>query len=222
MSQGSHLFISFRRCTFKQTIQPMSVSVQLPPNRSATLSFDRNLSLSEFTEFCALNPELVVEREPDGKITIMTPVGFLSGRRELRLGAYLTIWSVENGIGDTASSSTGFMLPNSSVRSPDAVWISDERLAEVPEEELEGFPALVPDFVAEIRSKSDDNRPLQSKMEETWMAQGVRLGWLIDTYLGEIRIYRPNSDVEVLPVEGTVLSGEEVLPGFSFDLVLFS
>jgi len=114
------------------------------------------------------------------------------------------------------------MLPNSSVRSPDAVWISDERLAEVPEEELEGFPALVPDFVAEIRSKSDDNRPLQSKMEETWMAQGVRLGWLIDTYLGEIRIYRPNSDVEVLPVEGTVLSGEEVLPGFSFDLVLFS
>jgi len=56
----------------------------------------------------------------------------------------------------------------------------------LPDEELEGFPNLVPDFVAEIRSKSDDDRPLQQKMEDTWMAQGVRLGWLIDTYLGEV------------------------------------
>ncbi len=196
----------------------MSVLVQLPPDRSATLSFDRTLSLAEFTEFCVQNPELVVEREPDGKITIMTPVGFLSGRRELRLGAYLTIWAIENGMGDTASSSTGFTLPNGSVRCPGAVWISDERLAAVPKEELESFPALVPDFVAEIRSKSDDDRPLQRKMEETWMAQGVRLGWLIDSYLGEVRIYRPETETEVLPIEGTILSGEDVMPGFSFDL----
>lgn len=198
----------------------MSVSVQLPPDRSVTLSFDRNLSLAEFTEFCTQNPDLIVEREPDGKISIMTPVGFLSGRRELRLGAYLTIWSIENGMGDTASSSTGFTLPNGSVRSPDAVWISDERLAAVPEEELEGFAALVPDFVVEIRSKSDDDRPLQIKMEDTWMAQGVRLGWLIDSYAGEVRIYRPGADVEVLPLKGTILTGESVMPGFTFDLVI--
>jgi len=55
----------------------MSVTVQLPPDRRATLSFSRKLSLPEFAEFCAKNPDLVVEREPDGKITIMTPVGFL-------------------------------------------------------------------------------------------------------------------------------------------------
>lgn len=200
----------------------MSVSVQLPPDRSATLSFTRSLSLAEFTEFCSQNPELVVEREPDGKITIMTPVGFLSGRRELRLGAYLTIWAIENGMGDTASSSTGFTLPNGSVRSPDAAWISDDRLNAIPEEELEGFPALVPDFVAEIRSKSDDDRPLQKKMEETWMSQGVRLGWLIDSYLGEVRVYRPGIETEVLPLENTVLSGEEVMPGFKFDLAILS
>jgi Uma2 family endonuclease len=113
-------------------------------------------------------------------------------------------------------------LPNGSVRSPDAVWISDERLAVIPEEELEGFPALVPDFVAEIHSKSDDDRPLQKKMEETWMAQGVRLGWLIDSYLGEVRIYRPGVETDVLPLEGTVLSGEGVMPGFTFDLAVFS
>ncbi len=198
----------------------MSVTVQLPPDRRATLSFSRKLSLPEFAEFCAKNPDLVVEREPDGKITIMTPVGFLSGRRELRLGAYLTIWTIENGLGDTASSSTGFTLPNGSVRSPDAVWISDERIGNLPDEELEGFPNLVPDFVAEIRSKSDDDRPLQQKMEDTWMAQGVRLGWLIDTYLGEVRVYREDGTVEVLPVEESILSGEEIMPGFTFDLAI--
>lgn len=196
----------------------MSITVQLPPDRLATLSFNRKLSLPEFAIFCAQNPDLVVEREADGKIIIMTPVGFLSGRRESRLIAYLTIWCIENGRGDTASSSTGFTLPNGSVRSPDAVWISDERIAHLTEEELEGFPLLVPDFVAEIRSKSDDDRPLDKKMRETWMEQGVRLGWLIDTYLGEVRIYREDSTVEVLPIENTILSGEEIMPDFTFDL----
>lgn len=198
----------------------MSVFIQLPPDRSASLSFDRTLTLTEFAEFCAQNPDLNVEREPDGKITIMTPVGFLSGRRELRLGAYLTIWSIENGLGDTASSSTGFTLPNGAVRSPNAAWISDERLTGFTDEELESFPELVPDFVAEIRLKSDDDRSLQRKMEDTWMAQGVRLGWLIDTYLGEVRIYRESMEVEILSVDDTILSGEEVMPGFTFDLAI--
>jgi len=198
----------------------MSVFIQLPPDRSATLSFDRTLTLSEFAEFCAQNPDLNVEREPDGKITIMTPVGFSSGRRDLRLGAYLTIWTIENGLGDTTSSSTGFTLSNGSVRSPDAAWISDDRLTGFTDDDLESFPELVPDFVAEIRSKSDDNRPLQRKMEDTWMAQGVRLSWLIDTYLGEVRIYRENKEVEILPVDNTTLSGEEVMPGFTFDLAI--
>ncbi|MEM9929488.1 MAG: Uma2 family endonuclease, partial [Bacteroidota bacterium] len=182
----------------------MSIIVQLPTNRLATLSFNRKLTAEEFATFCAKNPDLVVEREPDGKISIMTPVGYLSGRRESRLIAYLTIWAIENGLGDTASSSTGFTLPNGAVRSPDAVWISDERLDQLTEEELEGFPNLVPDFVAEIRSKSDDDRPLEKKMQDTWITQGVRLGWLIDTYEEVVRIYRADGSVKVLPLAGTV------------------
>gem|GEM_PF-2880748 len=85
-----------------------------------------------------------MEREADGKISIMTSGGFLSGRRKGRLIAYLTIWSVENGLGDKASSSTGFTLPKGSVRSPDAVWISDERIQQFTTEELEVSPSWFP------------------------------------------------------------------------------
>ncbi|WP_020570920.1 Uma2 family endonuclease [Neolewinella persica] len=60
----------------------MSITVQLPPDQLATLSFNRKRSLPEFAIFCAQNPDLEVEREADGKITIMSPVGFLSGRRK--------------------------------------------------------------------------------------------------------------------------------------------
>jgi Uma2 family endonuclease len=79
---------------------------------------------------------------------------------------------------------------------------------------------LVPDFVAEISSYKDDERPLDKKMRETWMEQGVRLGWLIDTYPGEVSIYHEDGTVEILPVEGTILSGEDIMTGFTFDLAV--
>lgn len=40
----------------------------------------------------------------------------------------------------------------------------------------------MPDFVAEIRSASDRLNKLQEKMRDTWIANGVRLAWLIDPY----------------------------------------
>jgi Uma2 family endonuclease len=46
-----------------------------------------------------------------------------------------------------------------------------------------------------------------------YVANGARLGWLIDTGMQRVEIYRPEQPVEVLERPET-LSGEEVLPGF--------
>ena len=50
-----------------------------------------------------------------------------------------------------------------------------------------------------------------------YLAQGARLGWLIDPGTGEVEIYRPGQPVEVLK-RPAALRGEEVLPGFVLDL----
>jgi Uma2 family endonuclease len=70
--------------------------------------------------------------------------------------------------------------------------------------------------VVELRSASDSLSKLQEKMQE-YMANGARLGWLIDPQNQRVEIYRPGREVEVLeqPME---LSGEDVLPGFVLNL----
>jgi Uma2 family endonuclease len=197
----------------------MSLTITLPkPGTYAIHRNDGGLSQEEFWELCSKNPELVIEREADGQITVMSPVGFKTGERENIINAYLTIWAIENGLGTTASPSTGFVLPSGEVRSADASWISDERLEGVETEDLDRFPELVPDFIVEIRSKSDNLKPLQRKMQDTWMASGVRLSWLFDIQGDQVFIYREGGSVEVLPGLTAILDGGEILTGFSFDV----
>jgi len=50
-----------------------------------------------------------------------------------------------------------------------------------------------------------------------YIANGARLGWLIDPKNKRVEIYRQNQDAEVLDNPVT-LSGEDVLPGFALDL----
>ncbi len=114
-----------------------------------------------------------------------------------------------------------FILPNGAERSPDAAWVLQCKWDALTLEEQEIFPPLCPDFAIELRSKTDNMEPLRKKMRE-YIANGLRLGWLIDTKNRKVEIYRPNQPVEVLdnPIS---LSGEDVLPGFILDLqVVFS
>lgn len=196
----------------------MSLIINIPKKNCVALTFPENLSKEEFWAFCSLNPDLIVERERDGQITIISPVGFKTGERENILNAYLTIWAIENGLGTTTSPSTGFTLPSGEVKSSDASWISDDRLNGVEPDDLDRFPELVPDFIVEIRSKSDNLKPLQRKMQDAWMANGVRLGWLIDVKGDQVFIYRADGSVEVIAELTGLISGEDVLPGFGFDL----
>lgn len=52
---------------------------------------------------------------------------------------------------------------------------------------------------------------------QEYIANGARLGWLIDRKNKRVEIYRPNQEVEILENPAT-LSGEDVLPGFVLDL----
>jgi Uma2 family endonuclease len=82
--------------------------------------------------------------------------------------------------------------------------------------DISGFIPVVPDFVIDLRSKSDLLKDVRAKMEE-YRRVGVRLGWLIDPQKQQVEIYRPGQEVEILqsPIS---LSGEDVLPGFVLDV----
>ena len=171
----------------------------------------------ELYEFCVINKDLRIERDKDQNIIIMTPVGGNSGFFEKDLIFEVERWVREKQRGYSFSSSTGFLLPNGAMRSPDACWVSEERWSKLKPKQKQKFPPVVPDFVAEIRSASDELHSRQNKMEE-WIENGVRLGWLLDLKNEKAYVYRVGESAEV--IEGLIqqLTGEDVMPGFTVDL----
>jgi Uma2 family endonuclease len=183
-----------------------------------TLKFRPGLRLTDraFGKLCAANPDLRLERTARGELVILPLAGADSGRRNINLGAQLWNWNRRTGLGVVFDSSAGFTLPNSAIRGPDATWMTRERWDALPQEEREKFSHVCPDFTVELRSKSDQIADLRAKMRE-YIAQGVRLGWLIDPKTITVSIYRPGRRVEILKRPAT-FSGEDVLPGFVLDL----
>lgn len=177
------------------------------------------LSDREFYEFCQLNPDLRLERAVGGDLIIMPPTGGESGRLNSVLNMRCGLWAEEDGTGVCCDSSTGFSLPNGAQRSPDLSWIKRERWEALSPAEREVFPPICPDFVVELRSRSDNLSTLQDKMRE-YIDSGAQLGWLIDPYSSEVYIYRPDADVEKLAAPEE-LSGEPELPGFRLDMKPF-
>ena len=83
-------------------------------------------------------------------------------------------------------------------------------------ERTERFARIAPDFVIELRSKTDRLPILQRKMKE-YIENGVRLGWLIDPYKKRVHVYRADKTIEIFDNPQTV-TGENVLRGFDLDL----
>ncbi|MBE9143557.1 Uma2 family endonuclease [Planktothrix mougeotii] len=177
------------------------------------------LSDEQFYQLCQNNPELKFERNAQGELTIMSPVGGESGNREAELITDLGIWNRQTKLGYTFSSSTIFKLPNGADRSPDVAWVQKERWENLTPEQRRKFPPIAPDFVIELRSATDELEPLRQKMLE-YLDAKVKLGWLINPQQQQVEIYRINKTVELrnLPTE---LSGENILPGFGLNLSVY-
>lgn len=177
------------------------------------LSLDRvNLTDEQFYRLCRANPDRPIERSASGALIIMAPVGGTSGRREADLITDLNLWNRQTGLGQVFSSSTIFKLPKGGDRSPDAAWVELRRWNALTPEQQDGFPPICPDFVIELRSKTDALPPIQEKMQE-YLTSGLQLGWLIDPQGCKVEIYRPDRAIEVVAFPAK-LSGENVLPGF--------
>jgi Uma2 family endonuclease len=173
------------------------------------------LTDEQFFQLCQNNRDLRLERTAEGELIVMPPTGWKAGNRNAKLTARLELWAQADGTGLVFDSSTGFKLPNGAGRSPDASWVKKERL-EALNPNPDRFLPLSPDFVAELRSATDNLNRLHQKMQE-YIDCGVLLGWLIDPQNRRVEIYRRQQDVEILE-NPTSLSGEDVLLGFVLDL----
>jgi Uma2 family endonuclease len=193
------------------------MNVALPEiDQPVRLRFDRPMTDEELMRFCAENDALRIEQDANGELIVMSPAGGGAGSRNSEITYQLVRWARETNSGNTFDSSTGFRLPDGSVRSPDGAWISWPRWQALSEKQKEEFPPICPEFVIELRSPSDRLGPLQEKMR-LWIANGAEVAWLIDPSRKTVEVYRPGREVEVVE-GGSAVEGDGPVAGFVLEL----
>lgn len=174
------------------------------------------LTDEQFESLCRNHPDLNLEMSAEGELIIVPPTSPDTGWRNANLIFQVGDWAEKDKTGIAFDSSTMFTLPNGAKRSPDFAWITNERWNGLTEDEQERFPPLCPDFVVELRSRTDTLKNLRQKMEE-YMANGAQLGWLIDPQERRVYVYRPGAAVEGLD-DPRAVSGEPLLRGLELEL----
>ncbi|MBM5822903.1 MAG: Uma2 family endonuclease [Cyanobacteria bacterium K_Offshore_surface_m2_011] len=183
---------------------------------------DLHLSPEQFGTVCSANPQAVLELTAEGHLIHTTPTGGETGARNSRLLISLLTWADRVGGWRVFDSSTGFLLPDGSVRSPDASLVGLERWRALTPEQRRGFPPLCPDLLVELASPSDDGprglTALRRKMV-AYLANGAGLGWLLIPEQQAVEIWSSESSGEPLCLEGaTTMEGDERFPGLRLEL----
>jgi len=174
-----------------------------------------HVSGDEFDSLCLDNPDLRLELSKDQELIVMSPTGGESGERNLELTFQVAAWNKKTKLGRAFDSSTGydFIAIDGGKMSPDVSWIEKSRLDGV---DITGFIPVVPDFVIELRSRSDKLNSLRAKMLE-YQRLGVKLGLLINPQDKQVEVYRLNQETEIKD-SPTAINCQPFMPGFNLDL----
>ncbi len=182
------------------------------PEQTVRIRPDRPMTDEELMRFCEDHDIARIERDTNGELLLMSAAGNRTGRTNAYVIHILTAWAEEDGRGYCFDSSTGFTLPDGSMRMPDASWVAARRWDAMSEADQDRFSPICPEFVIEIRSKSDRLKTLQAKME-MWIANGAEVAWLIDPQRKTVEIYRPGDSPEELHDPSSV-QGSGPMGGF--------
>jgi len=188
------------------------LQVELP----VRLRPERPMTDKELMRFCAVNEIIRVERDSNGELILMSPAGTGTGVTNAEITFQLSLFARETGAGATFDSSSGFTLPDGSMRNPDASFIAWPRWNALSKADQQRFAPICPEFVIELRSPSDKLAALRAKMR-LWIANGAQLAWLIDPARKVVEVYRPDRKPESLE-GGSAVEGEGPVAGFVLDL----
>ncbi len=145
-----------------------------------------------------------------GEVVEMPPVkgrhGIVASRIDRKLGNFVD----ERRLGWVAvESGTRLEHDPDTVRGPDVSFYSMARQPEMPE----GYFEIPPDLAVEVLSPDDRRKKVREKVAE-YIANGVRLVWVVDPEAQTVMVYAGTTrGVEYGDTD--TLDGGDVLPGFA-------
>ena len=105
-----------------------------------------------------------------------------------RIFRRLDIWCESSGLGETIIA-PGVIFSDADNVSPDVVWVSKERLAQIEDEA--GHLLGAPELVIEVLSpgKQNERRDREAKLK-LYSVQGVQEYWIVNRFSQQVEIYR--------------------------------
>ena len=175
-------------------------------------SLSRLMTADELERLVLIDKQTELVR---GQLVVREPPGTRHGRMAATLSFHLSDFVRRENLGAVFAQNTGFRLQSNpdTVRAPDVAFVARERASEIPDR---GYASVAPDLVVEIVSPDDAPADVLAKVAD-WLAAGVRLVWVLDPARVQARVHRRDGSLSLIAADG-MLSGEDVLPGFSCSL----
>lgn len=127
---------------------------------------------------------------------------------------FVNLYLLKNKLG-LAITEMGVRLfaDDSTLYFPDVAYISFARL---PDPDLTKYIPMAPDLAVEIVSPSNTSEEISTKVSD-YLRAGTQLVWVIYPKTQMTYVYQPDGRYQIVDGNG-VLSGGEVLPGFTLPL----
>lgn len=151
----------------------------------------------------------------DGRIVFMSPAGGEHGFVEFNLGAELRAFVRQQQLGWVLGGETGIYIRRNPdrVRGADVVFISKEKLPNLPG----GFLEVAPELVVEIISPNDRWQDMREKLAD-YFSIGVEQVWVVEPASRKVLLYRSLTDIQEF-AEHETLVGEGILAGFKLNVI---
>lgn len=169
------------------------------------------LATDEWKRYEIIDGELFVTRAPH--IGHQDAVG--------RIYTQLLAWSEQTGLGQPFIT-PGIIFSDADNVIPDLIWISNQRLAQLVDEE--GHFTGAPELVVEILSSGSTNERRDREVKlKLYSIKGVQEYWIVDWRLKQMEVYR-RQDAQLV-LMATLLVNDEItsplLLGFSCQIQRF-
>lgn len=196
------------------TLTLLGIDIETLPRK---ISVDPPLTDEEFESLCLKTDIVQLERTKEGVILMHSPTGAFTGDANAEIIRQLRNWWITHCRGRVFDSNTGFFLPTGAMLSPDAAFVRPEKLEGLIPNDYEHFLRLCPDFVIELKSRSDSLPELKLKME-AWVENGIELGWLIDPYSRKVFFFGASGVDLGRLFNSSAIYGTGPVQGFTLDL----
>ncbi len=151
----------------------------------------------------------------EGCLVTMSPTSWHHGRYVRRITNLLSAFVDAHDLGDVLVGEVGVYVGRDpdTVRAPDVLFISTERLARV---RSESYLDVAPELVVEVVSPGNTWQELREKTAE-YLAAGVERVWIVEPTRQTVLVYA-EPDTPTALKRGDTLRGEGALDGLALDV----